>query len=629
MDVKDYTQGLNDARAKYRTAQDELRSNYEKNTEDVKNNYENKLKKQRASFDGERATLSEQNAINENRYNDITKKTIQETQNEYLESIKENRSSLEEQRARDRQTASERLSHLRNEYERSTLENSRLHDVAMKNVKERYDKNLNQTEKGFNQQIKNLDERSRVQSDKNVLDSRKNLENLSRKKDSEINELRASGVEDRSKILNRLKEDNEAQKTSFDSDIKNMQTQQEGRIKDLVASKIEENERNQENFSSLQTQIKKRNAYDQEKIHKEHAKDAKVREKQFNDDLRNVQRVANQKINSGSGVYAGKSNQDKIIQNYEEKLSRLKENMKEEREFSTLKENKISSDYREEMRVVKDKNIAQLEDQDKQKTQEFNNNLERIKTKNEEHLNVIKNDNSKILAQKDNAIYDGAKESKRAMDSQRVEFGKIVNSLNERSMETLSSIKDEFAKDKSEYIEKSKRDYNQELTSLKADYQKQLELKEHSNEKKMAEMEKQIAKVVDAYENKIAQIQRKTGKELESLKLQEDERRAKESQARSLELSTLEAERQNEIKQIRDKYERMIYKDRSDTEKVVNKIVQRYEDQLSRERLESQKELNMKLSEAQANLEKMFKATELEKATLRQQFEDRIDSKNS
>lgn len=629
MDVKDYSQGLSEARSRYRDAQNELKESYDKNTEDLKNNFEGKIKKQRDSYDTHKAQLSEQNAINENRYNETTTKAVKDSQAQYLDKLKESRTSLEQGRANDRQSASEKLSHLRNEYERSTLENSRLHDVAMKNMKERYDKNLNNSEKDFNSQVKNIDERSRSQFDKNRLDSRKSIEQMTHKKDSEINELRASGVEDRSKMLNRLKEDNESQRVSFESDLKNLQGQQEARVKDLMVSKIDESERNQENFSNLQTQIKKRNAYDQEKIQLEHFKENKNREKQYNEDLRNVQRIADQKIIGGSGNNGLKSSFENTVNNYEDRLFKIKEELSDQADQNVAKENKIDSEYREKIRDLKGNYVQKLERQEMQASKEFGDTVEHIKKVNDTNVESIRKENEKNTIAKDEIIFKADKDSKKSIDAQRVEFGKVVNSMNEKNMETLSSLKDDFAKDKSDYIERSKREYNNDLTSLKIDYEKQLEVKDVVNNKKLEEFKRQAEKVLESYENKIAQVERKANKELESLKINSEERNLKEEQARQIELKAIADSHRNDLDQLRNKYESMIYRDRSETEKLVNKIVQKYEDQLGRERIESQKEKNLKISEAQANLERLYKATELEKSTLRQQYEDRLNAKES
>ena len=42
---------------------------------------------------------------------------------------------------------------------------------------------------------------------------------------------------------------------------------------------------------------------------------------------------------------------------------------------------------------------------------------------------------------------------------QRIEFGKFINNLNEKKTEEISSLKDEFSKDKTNFMEKTKKDF--------------------------------------------------------------------------------------------------------------------------------------------------------------------------
>lgn len=70
----------------------------------------------------------------------------------------------------------------------------------------------------------------------------------------------------------------------------------------------------------------------------------------------------------------------------------------------------------------------------------------------------------------------------------------------------------------------------------------------------------------------------------------------------------------------------MIGKDRILNEQKTNRLVQRYEDQLERERADHQKEISMKLGESQGQMERLFKASELEKETLRNQYEQRMEN---
>jgi len=630
MDVKDYTQKLDSARNRYRDAQTELKESYDKTIEDTKNNFDQKVKKQQQSYEGQRLKLQEQNAIEADRYSDITKKTISENQEKFINDVKNIKANSAEERMRDRQVASEKLSNLSSSYDRSTKENQRLHDQAKKSMEERYNKNLKKMDGDFNQQVTSLDSRSNAQNEKIRLDARKDREKLESGHQKELINLRSAEAEDRNRVLNRLKEDNEVQRAGFDSDLKNIQTQQNSRIKEMAQAKIDESERSQEQFSDLQESIKKKNTAEQAKMQKEHSLESKALEKKFNDDLRNIQSLSDQKVKGVDLVANAKKDKERVVEGYENRLLKMKDEMELLNNQNVLKESKIDEGYREELKNQARAHIEQNEKKELESNKAYNQNLARIKERTDNGLEQLKKENQTITESKDGQIHNLENATKRSLDSQRVEFGKVVNSLNEKSMQTLSDIKDDFAKDKKEYIEKSKKEFNAELVALKEDYQRQMQLKDQVNDKKMENFEKQMLKIIDGYENKMAQIERKAAVEIESLKMNDQERKIRENQARNEEMAMIQKEHENEIKSLRDKFERMIYRDRSDNEKIVNKIVQRYEDQLGRERLESQKNLNLKLAESQANMERLYKASELEKSTMRQQYQDRMEQlKNS
>lgn len=630
MDVKDYTQKLDSARNRYRDAQTELKESYDKTIEDTKNNFDQKVKKQQQSYEGQRLKLQEQNAIEADRYSDITKKTISDNQEKFINDVKNIKANSAEERMRDRQVASEKLSNLSSSYDRSTKENQRLHDQAKKSMEERYNKNLKKMDGDFNQQVASLDSRSNAQNDKIRLDARKDREKLESGHQKELINLRSAEAEDRNRVLNRLKEDNEVQRAGFDSDLKNIQTQQNSRIKEMAQAKIDESERSQEQFSDLQESIKKKNAAEQAKMQKEHGLESKALEKKFNDDIRNIQSLSDQKVKGVDLMANAKKDKERVVEGFENRLLKMKDEMEQLNNQNVLKETKIDEGYREELKNQARAHIEQNEKKELESNKAYNQNLARIKERTDSSLEQLKKENQTITESKDGQIHNLENSTKRSLDSQRVEFGKVVNSLNEKSMQTLSDIKDDFAKDKKDYIEKSKKEFNAELVALKEDYQRQMQLKDQVNDKKMENLEKQMLKIIDGYENKMAQIERKASVEIESLKMNDQERKIRENQARNEEMAMIQKEHENEIKSLRDKFERMIYRDRSDNEKIVNKIVQRYEDQLGRERLESQKNLNLKLAESQANMERLYKASELEKSTMRQQYQDRMEQlKNS
>lgn len=139
-------------------------------------------------------------------------------------------------------------------------------------------------------------------------------------------------------------------------------------------------------------------------------------------------------------------------------------------------------------------------------------------------------------------------------------------------------------------------------------------------------MEKQTNKIIENYENRIGQIARKAENEVEALKSADEERNIKEGVATKIAFDSQERQHQADLLNIRDKYENMIGKDRVVNEQRTNRLIQKYEDQIGRERTESQKELSVRMSESDAQLERLFNTSKLEKETLRNQYEQRMEN---
>jgi len=100
----------------------------------------------------------------------------------------------------------------------------------------------------------------------------------------------------------------------------------------------------------------------------------------------------------------------------------------------------------------------------------------------------------------------------------------------------------------------------------------------------------------------------------------------KESTAFSLAFEAQNNDHHLEIDSIRNRYESAIARDRATNEKNLGNIIQKYEDQLEAERTRHSKELSIKVAEDQAQFQRLYRSTELEKATLRSQYEERIEN---
>ncbi|MBC7539759.1 MAG: hypothetical protein H7281_13140 [Bacteriovorax sp.] len=626
MDVKDYSQKLDQARDKYRMAQDDLRSSYDKSTGDMKETFENKISKQSQNYDAHKSKLEDQNLVSNELYSDKTKQAISERQEAFRNDIKKNSEKFDLDRNVMKTNFNDKLSNLSDSYKKSTEENDRFHDQATKTMGERYSK-ANQTYKGeFDKQIERLDTKTKDNFAAQKEDSHSERQLQDRENQANVENLRASGQEQKFKEVARLRNDNESLRTNFSQERDSMNEQQEARIGDILKLKSKESEEGQKNFANLQQNIRDKSIVEEERVKENHQAESKDLEKKFNEDLRNMQHITNQKIKGGTEVSSLKDENKQLVTSYENRLQASRVEAQKDRVESIEKEKDIDSTNRDKLKSIKLSNSEDIDRHDAELNSQHKKNFQDVKDKNNSLIDRYKLEAGSSRVESEERLGKADQKSKGQLKNQRVEFGKYINTVNNNKMEEISSIKNEYNKDKSNFIEKSKRDFSDEKISMKDEFNHQITLKNDMYERKLEEMEKQTNKIIENYENRIGQIARKAEKEVDSIKSIEEEQKAKESQAVKIAFDSQERQHQMDLGNIRDKYERMIGKDRVLNEQQTNRIVQKYEDQLGRERIDSQKENAMKLGESQAQLERLFKSSELEKETLRDHYEQRMEN---
>jgi hypothetical protein len=620
----DVNQKVDQARDKYRLAAEDLRSSYDKNTKDLKENFDNKTAKQSNSYDAQKTKLEEQNLVSNELYSDKTKKAISESQVAFRNDIKKNAEKFDNERNVLKAEFSDKLSNLSDSYQKSTAESNRFNSQITKTMGERYQKANLTSKADFDQQVEKLESKVKDSLGTQKLNAHKEMQTKEASNQSNLEDLRNSGQEQKFKEVSSLRNDNENLRTNFGHERESMREQQDARVADILNLKNKENEEGQKNFSNLQQNIREKNIAEELQTKNSHQNEAKDLEKKFKDDLRNVQQVANQKIRGGTEVSSLDNKQ--LIASYENRLQAAKLENRKDREEGIEKAKEIDLNSREKLKETKIANIDDNERREAALSGQHKSNFQELKDKNNLVIDRYKADAGASRVDSEAKLSKADLNSKEQLKNQRVEFGKYANTINSKKLDEISSIKTELNKDKSNFIEKTKRDLNDEKLAMKTDLNRQLTIKNDIYEEKLSEMAKQTNKIIENYENRIGQIARKAETEVQSLKSSDVERRAKETQAIKIAFDTQERQHQMDVGNIREKYERMIGKDRALNEQQTNRIVQKYEDQLGREKIDNQKELSMRLSEADAKFERVFKSSELEKESIRNQYEERIEN---
>ena len=626
MEVKDQTKAVVQARERYREAQEDLKASYDKNLESVKDTFAARSEKQSQNYALQKTKLEEENQVNNELYTDKTRTAIGKKQDEFKNRLRENTTRFETERNDAKNDLNDKLSNLSESYKKSFDENNRYQDQIKKSMGERYSNANKRYQDDFNKQIGDMTEKSTRVNMENRQEDRDERIALQGKHSADMEHLRSTSNEQKFKEITRLKNDTENLRTTMGRDNQMLKDRQEERVADLYKMKNKESDDGQKNFENLQANLRNKNVNAQEKEAQAHKKESKELESRFNEDVRNIQSIANQKVKGGTTADNLSDELKQSKTSFDNRLQSARDEIARNNSLNSEKEEIIDTGYREKMKAMKQANIENLSKKEHEASETLKQSLYESREKNIAVVDRYKSENIGIKKTSEDQLAQAHDQSKNRIKEQRVEFGRVVNTLNDKNMETISSLKDDFSKDKTTSIERSKKDFNDEKVTMKNDFNRQIAVRDTLYEQKLAELEKQTTKIIDNYENRIAGLTRKAENEVGQIKNTETERKLKEAQANKVAIENLRAQSDADLVQMRDRYEGKIARDRAIMDSSTNKIVQKYEDQLNRERTEHQKELSVRLTEAQSQFERLFKSSELEKETMRNQYEQRMEN---
>ncbi len=626
MDVKDYSQKLSSAKDHFREVENELKNNYNKSTDELKKSNIEKTNELSKNYDGQKFKLEEQNQINNDNYSQKTKEEIAKRQEGFRNEIKNNVEKFDQERNDLKKDFREKLNNISDSFDRSINENDRSHQQSSKSMSDRYQIANKSYKDEFANQVNNLEKANRDQfkilKDETVAEKSKQ----SREHQQNLDEMRTSAESEKFKEISKLKNDNESLKSSFAKDKQIMEEQQQSRTNDFVKSKNADVVQSQNKFNDLQKEMRSKNNSANERSEQNTFSESKELERKFANDLKSMKRMNDQKILGGTEVSNLKEENKQLENSYKARLDSARTENKNENARNLANENNLQNDIRQKIKELKDSKVDALDKKEKDLNFQHGKKFQELKERDQALVDHYKEEKASTLTQSQDQKSKLEEKSSNRYKNQRIEFGKFINNMNEKNNEEINVIKDELTKDKSSFMVKTQQEFIDEKTRLRSSFNQQLNAKDELFNKKLDQVENETGKIIENYEKKLNTLARKADREVETLKAVEEERKAKEAVSFSLALETQNQEHKLEIDSLRDKYENIISKDRVLNDKKANVIIQKYEDQIETERTKHQKELSSKLSELQSQFQRLYKSTEMEKNTMRSHYEDRIEN---
>jgi hypothetical protein len=558
-------------------------------------------------------------------YTEKTRDTIGKKQEDFRKIMDSSTAKFDLEKNQMKQKYQDQLTDITDTYQTSAKENNRFHDQSKNSMNERFNKTTGELQNDYNSKVNKLSENAEtaIQNEK-ILDHDQRKE-LSTNFRNELQGLRGKTQEKNFKEVARLSEDNEKLRTNFVAEKDAANEQQAMRIDDILKVKKNESKLVQDNFNELGKRIAAKEAAEQESVSQARSKETKEMDHKFNEELKNIQRVSNQKISNKRDVEGVQEDLKRLKDVSENRIQSLDKNIREDKLALSEKENKNIIENKEKLAELKSKYNEEREVSERGRDQDKNKTVQKLNDRNVAAIERYKDESQLQIKVSDKQLDQSQQESKKRFKEQRVEFGKVVNNINEKNIENISTLKDSFAKDKTQIQVKNQIELSDEKRQLRDKLQQSLYERDTVSQVKIEDLKKETAKISENYEAKLEHLARQKDKEIEMLKVTNEERKLRSEQTSNLALAINKEDNQIEMKNLRSHYEKMIEKDRIVGQQQTGRIVQSYEDQLERERIAHAKELSLRTSEAQSQMERLFRGSEIEKDTIKTQYEDRIE----
>lgn len=625
MEINDYSTRLAQARSNYNESTNELRDAYNKDVNKLEELHEMKQKKQAENYSNSKNKLENQQADYINEYNAKTSEAIEDRTRGFRKDLERQKESFNEDRSRIKEDFDRRLGELSDTYRVRDDESKAYNEQRLKTTRDRYDKQVTNLNDQFQEEIDEVSYRANNSIRENMHQANKEKRRIITDNEMNTRELVKNNNLTKNQMVNKHAQDIQNLRDTQAETVSQIKDYHNESSQDLRKVKNSEQDVLQENFRKLTNDISARNQRKRKIEVKENELRQKNLEKEYAANIYQARREMNEKLKGGDRSDIVQKKLDHTVSSYEDRIKSIYDKIQDDNFNQQIDKERMADSFSATIKDLKFKNQQNRDESETQFRDFRTNELSKVKDKAELATKTFQKEirNSEMRAEAQ-SLKDSAY-NKKVLTNQRKIFGDTVNTLNEKNREALTELQAEHAKEKTRFIEKTRRDHHNELQDTKFEMKRVMAQKEKSLVERNEQLVKNQQKMMMQYEEKLDRLEKKAHKEIEKLKMMH----AEESDANRIATKRLlnQKDRENEFEkiQIKTEYDKRLSRAKDMSDMQIEKTVEHYEDLLSRERDDFKRKFQSKVSEMQSDYEKLHQQNELEKATMQRQFSDRIE----
>ena len=549
---------------------------------------------------------------------------MQRQQTEYNSQMNTAREQFDRQANVDRNKFSERLNSLKENYDRNT----RLSEAP---TKEKYDgttRRLQDTIK--NDRLDHTREMQQVREKDNnhFQDYRKQVVNdtqaLVKQKEEEKHGFVRQSNFDKNRLNEKMAGEMQEVNRARGAELAQMRDDQRDQLGQIHSMQDAHNKEMIGNYDHLVEANQQRNNNEQRGLLVSNNERLRAREKEYNKDLNALERHSLAIANNGGRGDEAKNELERVKRVDEERIGRMKNDLEDVKVTLTEDKSKMMDEAQKTLRQQALNNYKDHDAKDKQfvvdrakQTDKFNRERDQITEKLTDEIKARQEDASRTAIQERVA-------HKTKYNSQREDYARRMNLMSDKNLQTISSIQQEQARDKTAFIEKAKRDVFETKEKLKDEVYNRLQKVEDVHQTRISNLESEKEKIVSNYEDRLMNLAKKSVSTDQERIMIEEQRRHEDMRTAKKIQEGKDFETAKVVQSLRKEFEKNLNEIGHSNELKLNRMNKHYEDVIARMTKENNLEMHRRESQSRENYERLVKTTALEKAEVENQYELKI-----
>ncbi|MEC7276646.1 MAG: hypothetical protein VXV96_10025 [Bdellovibrionota bacterium] len=624
MDINDYSNRLNQARTRFSDAQQELKENYNNDIERLEELHAKREENQRENYLKQKLNSEEESAARINRYDKDLKQELATRTERYNKGLEGERKQFNEDRKRLMDDYNQKLDSISKSFETSSTEKDKLHALYKDNMTERYEEGLSMREKDFNEKLATMqstatekinDYRDLTTREKKKLISDFGNERKQLVQDASIarNKANSRHQVEMERLREAAKQNETTLKNNFDSANTSLRQTKNAQI-----------EGQRETFENLSKDIMDRNQAELIKLNRQNKAEKRDLERDFASNRLSLERRTNALINEGRGNKI-EDTEKNLRSQHAIQVRNLKDTIEANNYIQNKQNERLAQGHSEELKKLESRHEQAIDEKDAEIRKVRETDIAAVKKELGDYQERMTKRNRDIAMESEANQVKARRNLTDTLDRQRTEFGREINKINLSNQQALSNVRDEMAKEQSKFIEKTRREVHHDREDLKDELRTNFAKKEESLNKQIEMERSEKMKMEEAYQKKIDVLTTKSAKELEKLKIIENERRIEEKRAANQQMLEQQREFEKTLSSLRREFDRRLSRAKSNSDIRAAKLTQKYEAQVKREREEHSATMDRQNRMMTENYNRLLHKTNMERDNLINQYELKIE----